>query len=76
MKKNLKILFGCLLAVTCVASICILSAYSKGYTKKTAYSGFGKRSSINGLPKTKITSGHMKKTSKGYTYVNPYARSK
>lgn len=46
------------------------------YSKKASYSGYGKRSKVNGLPKTKITSGHVKRTSKGYTYVNPYARSK
>lgn len=46
------------------------------YSKKAPYSGYGKRSKVNGLPKTKITSGHVKRTSKGYTYVNPYARSK
>jgi hypothetical protein len=27
------------------------------------------------LPDTKITSGHVKKTSKGYTYVNPTLRT-
>jgi len=47
----------------------------KPYTKKASYAGYGKPSKVNGLPKTKITSGHVKKTSKGYTYVNPYARS-
>ncbi len=49
---------------------------SKTYTKKAPYAGYGKPSKANGLPKTKTTSGHMKKTSKGYTYVNPYARSR
>ncbi len=49
---------------------------SKSYTKKSPYSGYGKTSKVNGLPKAKIISGHAKKTSKGYTYVNPYARSK
>ena len=48
----------------------------KPYTKKAPCAGFGKPSKVNGLPKTKITSGHVKKNSKGYTYVNPYARSK
>jgi hypothetical protein len=48
----------------------------KPYVKKAPYAGYGKPSKVNGQPKTKITSGHVKKTSKGYTYVNPYARSK
>lgn len=56
---------------------CSTKSYAKkSYSKKAAYAGYGKLSKVNGLPKTKITSGHMKKTSKGYTYVNPYARSK
>ncbi len=48
----------------------------KTYSKKAPYAGYGKPSKVNGLPKTKIISGHAKKTSKGYTYVNPYARSR
>lgn len=53
------------------------NSYSqKPYSKKAPYVGYGKKSKVNGLPKYKITSGHTKKTSKGYTYVNPYARSK
>ncbi len=58
------------------------SAYSghslgkKAYSKKAPYAGFGKKSSVNGQYKMKIVKGHMKKASKGYTYVNPYARSK
>lgn len=48
----------------------------KPYVKKAPYAGYGKPSKVNGQPKTKTTSGHVKKTSKGYTYVNPYARSK
>ena len=48
----------------------------KPYSKKAPYAGYGKPSKANGLPKYKTTSGHTKKTSKGYTYVNPYARSK
>lgn len=51
-------------------------ATKKSYSKKAPYAGYGKPSKVNGQPKTKITSGHVKKTSKGYTYVNPYARSK
>ena len=49
---------------------------TKSYTKKAPYAGYGKRSTVNGLPKTKIITGHGKRTSKGYTYVYPYARSK
>lgn len=46
------------------------------YPKKEAMSGFFKRSSVNGLTKVNPTSGHYRHTSKGYTYVNPYARSR
>lgn len=53
-----------------------MSHHSKAYSKKPPYAGYGKQSKINGLPKSKIVSGHAKKTNKGYTYVNPYARSK
>lgn len=49
---------------------------TKSYTKKASLEGLGKPSKANKLPKTKVTSGHVKKTSKGYTHVNPYARSK
>ncbi len=51
-------------------------SYGSSYTKQAPYAGYGKPSKVNGQPKTKIVSGHTKKTSKGYTYVNPYARSK
>jgi len=52
-------------------------SYSKSsYTKKAPYAGMGKRSSANGMIKAKGVSGHVKHTSKGYTYVNPYAKSK
>lgn len=46
------------------------------YSKKAPYAGCGQRSKVNGLPKCKPTSGHMKRTSKGCTYVNPYCRSR
>jgi hypothetical protein len=49
---------------------------TKTYTKKRPYEGYGKKSSANGQPKTKPVKGHVKRTKKGYTYVNPYARSK
>src|ERR1700722_10193236 len=48
---------------------------TKSYAKKTPYSGFGKKSKVNGLPKIKPISGHGKRTRTGYTYVNPYSRS-
>lgn len=52
-------------------------SYSRAsYSKKAPYAGYGQPSKVNGLPKCKTTSGHMKRTSKGYTYVNPYARSR
>ena len=37
--------------------------------------GYGKISKITGRRRTKIVSGHWRRTSRGYTYVNPYARS-
>jgi len=49
---------------------------TNSYTKKPPFEGYGKPSKVNGLPKNKIVSGHAKETGKGYTYVNPYARSK
>jgi len=50
-------------------------ASKKSYTKKAPYEGYGEKSSVNGRPKTKTVRGHGKRTSKGYTYVNPYAKS-
>lgn len=87
MKKLTMIFLGFLFAITCMVSTEPLHAYSrktsiytpytpKSYTKKAPCAGFGKRSKANGLPKTKIVRGHVKKTNKGYTRVNPYARSK
>ncbi len=49
---------------------------TRNYTKKAPYAGMGKQSKRNGLIKTKSISGHGKRTKKGYTYVNSYARSK
>ena len=49
---------------------------NKTYIKKASYEGFGKKSKRTGLIKTKLIRGHAKSTSKGYTYVNPYAKSK
>lgn len=37
---------------------------------------FGKRSKVNGLPKIKIVSPHVKITKRGAKLVKPYARSK
>ena len=48
----------------------------QSYTKKRAYEGMSKKSNNNGQMKTKGISGHGKRTCKGYTYVQPYARSK
>jgi hypothetical protein len=50
--------------------------YPRTYVKKTPCAGFGQRSSANGRIKVKRSSGHFKKTCKGYTYVNSYARSR
>lgn len=58
--------------------VCIFSTPAfarKSYTKKAPYSGFGKTSKKTGRTKVKSTSGHSKKTSRGYAYVNPYSRS-
>lgn len=49
---------------------------AKPYVKKAPYAGLGKKSSANGLIKAKGVSGHFKKTTKGHTFVNPYAKSK
>jgi hypothetical protein len=57
-------------------SFLILGSFIGISPKKSALCGLGKPSKVNKLPKLKITSGHRKRTSKGYTYVNPYARSK
>lgn len=37
--------------------------------------GYGKISKTTGRVRTKVVSGHWRHTSKGYTYVRPYARS-
>jgi len=46
------------------------------YRKKNTWEGLGKKSKVTGLPKTKPVNGHYKRTNKGYTYVNPYVKSK
>lgn len=48
---------------------------TKKYVKKPAYSNFGAKSKKSGQYRIKSTSGHYKRTSKGYTYVNPYYKS-
>jgi hypothetical protein len=84
-----KSIFGTLLTIFCLAySIPLQAAHKKStayqshqktskkpYVKKSAYQGFGKKSTVNGKYKTKIVQGHIKRTKKGYTYVNPYAKS-
>lgn len=72
MKKISSLMMTFALALSLMA----FSSNLEAYTKKAPYQGYGKPSKVNGLPKFKTTSGHFKKTSKGYTYVNPYARSK
>ena len=78
MKKASITIFTTFSLIICLASADSLYPYPKtrSYSKKSAYSDFGKPSKVNRLPKTKSTSGHMKRTSRGYTYVNPYYRSK
>ena len=63
-----------LLGVVALSSS-VINGNLHAYTKKAAYEGYGQVSKTTGGPKTKIVSGHVKKTSNGYTYVNPYARS-
>jgi len=50
------------------------TSFKKSYTKKFSYAGYGKTSKNTGKVKMKITNGHYK-PSKGYKYVNSYARS-
>lgn len=77
MKKSAMTRFSLLLATACIVLTSQLDGRrSKGYTKKSMYSGYGKPSKVNGKIKTKSTSGHFKKTSKGHTYVFSYSRSK
>jgi hypothetical protein len=85
MKKLSSVFFSLLLIVMSMISSNELSAARRTslrtykirtYTKKAPYSGLGKTSKINGRIKSKGISGHGKRTTKGYTYVNPYARSK
>lgn len=50
------------------------ASFKKSYTKKAPYAGYGKTSKNTGKIKVKTTSGYYK-PSKGYKYVNSYARS-
>lgn len=74
----IKAIFGLLLTLSVDQNIYAKRnsfGQTKSYQKKRAYEGLGKKSKVTSLPKTKITNGHGKRTKKGYTYVNPYARS-
>lgn len=73
MKKQLKALIFVQLIM---CSIFFETYAARGYTKKTPYAGMGKVSKANGRIKVKGISGHGKRTSKGYTYVNPYSRTR
>lgn len=78
MKRFSITFFSSLLTIICMVSTTPLDARSKkskSYTPKPAYSGLGKPSKKTGRIKIKSTSGHYKRTSKGYTRVNTYARS-
>ena len=85
MNKYLTRFYGCLLvAMTLLFSGIAVAkksynsrtSYTKTrYIKKAPYSGFGKKSSTNGMIKTKPVKGYFK-PSNGYKFVNPYARSK
>lgn len=72
MKRELKlfILFQTILFIP------FESLARRSYTKKAPYAGMGKISRVNGRIRTKSVSGHSKRTSKGYTYVNPYSRTR
>lgn len=83
MKKLLMTILCSLFVITWVVQIGTLKAYgkktysykAKSYKPKAPYAGLGKRSSVNGMPKTRIIHGYFK-PSNGYKFVNPYARSK
>lgn len=60
-----------------VMAIWVFSASGvTAYKRSPAYSGFGKISKVSRLPRTKIVSGHIKRTKRGIVFVNPNARSK
>jgi hypothetical protein len=77
---SLSLTWACLLSMPSIEAakkaFCIKNYKAKPPSKKAPFASFGKPSKVNKLPKTKVVSGHIKKTTKGYTYVNPYARSK
>lgn len=73
--------FAFLLATLSTASIHLktLSYHKpikKSYIKKAPLAGYCQISKVSGLPKTGIIRGHYKRTRKGITYVNKYARSR
>ena len=83
MKRILLSLLSLVVCVLCMPEVSASRRNSfatpktpKSYVKKAPCAGMGQKSSANGLYKTKRVSGHTKQTSKGYTYVNSYARSK
>lgn len=45
------------------------------YVNGVPVTGYGEISKVTGRPRTKIVSGHWRHTSKGLTWINPYARS-
>lgn len=53
-----------------------LFALIQGRMKQSPNFGYGKPSAVNGLPKNKIISPHVKRTCRGYVSVNSYARSR
>ena len=88
MKKWIILLFAFVSVITSIMHFKNLNAFSKkislvgvskktkSYIKKPLYAGLGKKSSVNGLYKTKSISGYWKKSGKSYSYVNSYSRSK
>jgi hypothetical protein len=51
------------------------TAPTKKYVNGVPVTGYGEISKVTGRPRTKIVSGYWRHTSKGLTWVNPYARS-
>ena len=82
-KKHLLKIITFLILITCILveklDAKIRNTFSfpktKSYTKKAPYFGYGKRSSVNSKIKTKAVKGYFQ-PSRGYKFVNPYARSK
>ena len=79
----MKYLFKCMILIFCTASsqytvakkMSFGSYGSRSYIKKAPCAGLGKISPVTKQIKTKVTSGHVKRTCRGMTHVNAYART-